>query len=167
MFNIYQQTQKELDGFFNDKVLVVSSEKNQSRFKPLSKQTTQYAFNQHETLNLIELYYNSKFQSSEYDTEGHRKTFLNVNQFRADVASKMVDLDTKDFIFLPEDSHSVWPAWFLSKEFKMWTKDRKLSKLLNQIIMDYPKYGTAVVKEVDGDVVRVPLRNLRNKQGVE
>lgn len=167
MFNVFEQTQKELDNFFHEKVLVVSGEKNQKRFRPLSKQTTQYAFNQYETLNLVELYYNSKFQSSEYDSEGHRKSFLNISQFRADVASKMVDLDTKDFVFIPEDSNSVWPAWFLSREFKVWAKDKKLSQLINKLIVDYPKYGTAVVKQVGDDVVRVPLRNLRNSQGAE
>lgn len=169
MFNLFQQTQKELENFYQNKVLITGggNKVGAKRVKPLSRNNTDASFSQSETLDLIDLYYNSKFQTGNRDAEGQRKYFLNICKFRADVASKMIDLDTKDFIFVPEDSSSQWPSWFLGKEFKIYAKEHKLAKLINEIIIDVPKYGSAVIKKVGDDIIRVPLRNLKNTQDAE
>lgn len=123
---------------------------------------TGYDFSQWQTLNTIELYYNSKFESGLTDAEGQRKVFLNICQFRSDVASKQVDMDVKDFVFVPELGASEWPAFFVNKKFKLWAKENGFGQLINDCVNDYPKYGTVVVKRVGSQLERVPLMTLRN-----
>ena len=163
-FNIFAKVQEELEDFSSTRISISGVE---DQPKSLTRANNSNTFSQHETLDLIDLYYNSKFQTGPTDSEGQRKVFLNICQFRADVASKMIDLDTKDFIFIPENSQSVWPAYFLGKDFKIWAKKKKFAKLINDCVMDFPKYGTVVVKQVGDDVKRVPLKKLKNSQDVE
>lgn len=162
-FSIFTQTKKELDEFFQQKVHIAGIERGESvRF--LKNKTRSYEFSQWETVNDIEMYYNSKFKSGLLDSEGYRKIFLNICKFRSDVASKQVDLDTKDFNFVPEDANSVWGAFFANKMFRTWAKENYFGELLNQVVIDYPKYGTAVIKKVGKELERVPLMTLRVQQ---
>ena len=164
MFNIYAQIQKELEDFQTNKVHIAGTKNKGDTIRYLEKQNGGYNFSQWETLNLIDLYYNSKFESGDTDSEGQQKVFLNVCAFRSDVASKMVDLDTKNFTFIPEESASKWPAFFMAKEFRVWAKENYFGELLNDVVENYPKYGTVVLKKVGKTLERVPLKNLRNQQ---
>ena len=162
-FNIFAQTGKELDDFFTGKLKLFDVQ-NATGTATLSKPPSYHLYSQWEIVNLIELYYNSKFQSGPYDKEGQRKVFLNVCRFRSDVASKMIDLDTKDFVFIPDNHTSIWPSYFFSKDFKQWSKDNFFGELLNDTVERYPKYGTVVLKRLKDKLEPVPLRNLRNQQ---
>lgn len=162
-FNIFAQLDTELNDFIQNKVHIAGATGNKGA-KYLSKNDTGYEFSQWETLNNVEMFYNSKFNSGELDSEGQRKVFLNVSQFRADVASKQVDIDVKDFVFIPSDSNGEWGAYFMGKKFKQWAKKSYFGELINQVVNDYPKYGTAVLKRVGKELVRVPLLTLRNQQ---
>ncbi len=76
----------------------------------------------------------------------------------------MVDLDTKDFVFIPDTHSSIWPSYFFSKDFKQWSKDNFFGELINDTVERYPKYGTVVLKRLKEKLESVPLRNLRNQQ---
>lgn len=160
-FDLFGQIAQELKEFSQDKVHIAGSATSDDA-KYLSRKSTGYDFSQWETLNLVELYYNSKFESGTTDAEGQRKVFLNIGQFRADVASKQVDLDVKDFVFVPELGASEWPAFFLNKKFRVWAKENGFGQLINDCVADYPKYGSVVVKKVGSQMERVPLMTLRN-----
>lgn len=162
-FNIFAQLFKELDEFFRTKVHIAGSQ-SQENARYLMPQGSGYDFSQWETLNRIELYYNSKFESGETDSEGQQKLFLNICKFRALVAAKQTDLDTKDFVFIPEENASVWGAYFMNKRFRQWSKESFFAELINQVNADYSKYGTAVLKKVGSKLERVPLITLRNQQ---
>lgn len=162
-FNIYSQLQKELKEFQDSKVQI-AGEKNEGGAKYLNDKGSGYSFNQKDTLDLIDLYYNSKFESGETDSEGQRKVFLNICQFRADVASKQVDIDVKDFLFVPDDNASEFGALFLTRKFKQWAKKNFFGELINETVTDFPKYGTVVVKKLKDKIERVPLRNIVIKQ---
>jgi len=160
---LYGQTKRELDEFFNKHVHIAGTQKQESA-RYLDSRNRKYLFNQWETLNLIDLYYNSKFESGPYDTEGQRKLFLNICKFRSDVAAKQIDLDVKDFNFIPEEGESIWPAYFMQKEFKYWAKENYFGELINKCVENFPRYGWLVLKEVKGDLEFVPLQTLRNQQ---
>lgn len=162
-FNIYGQLKQELQDFFQNKILLADADA-ESRVRELAQDDSAYYFSQWETLNTIELYYNSQFVNGKYDSEGMEKVFLNICKFRSDVAAKQVDIDTKNFVFLPEDDHSVWGAYFMGKRFKQWAKEQDFGQVINDITQDYVKYGTAVLKKVGNTVERVPLLTLRNQQ---
>lgn len=161
--SIYAQTKRELEEFFNKHIHIAGTEKQESA-RYLDSRNRKYTFNQWQTINLIDLYYNSRFESGPYDTEGQRKLFLNIVKFRSDVAAKQIDLDVKDFNFIPEEGESVWPAYFMGKEFKYWAKENYFGELLNRCVENFPRYGWLVLKEVKGDLEFVPLQTLRNQQ---
>jgi hypothetical protein len=162
-FNIFAQLNTELTDFFQKDIHIAGTNQDNDA-KYLAQNKKGYEFSQWKILNTVEMYYNSKFESGEKDAEGQRKVFLNICQFRSDVASKQVDLDVKDFTFIPTEGSSEWGAYFLGKRFKKWAKDNYFGELINQIVNDYPKYGTAVLKRVGSKLERVPLLTLRNQQ---
>lgn len=162
-FDIFGQINKELQDFKQDKVHIAGSE-NSEDARYLKRDTRGYFFSQYETLNLIDLYYNSKFETGHIDSEGQRKLFLNICAFRSEVAAKMIDLDTKDFVFIPDDESSKWGAWFISREFKDWARQNYFGEFINELVENYPRYGTLVVKKIGKNVERVPLTKLVNQQ---
>lgn len=161
-FSIFGQIQKEIDDFKFKKIHIAGVQ-NGENARYLNTQTKGYWFSQYETLNLIDLYYNSKFETGQIDSEGQRKLFLNIGAFRADVASKMVDIDTKDFVFIPDEDGSKWGTYFIAKDFKDWTRETYFGELINEFVENYPKYGTIVSKKVGKTIERVPLRSLINQ----
>lgn len=161
-FNIFGQIKKELEEFKDEKIYIAGTD-NSENARYLLRENRGYFFSQYDTVNLIELYYNSKFETGAIDSEGQRKLFLNICAFRSDVASKMIDLDTKDFVFIPEDNSSKWGAWFIQKEFKSWARESYFGEFLNDLVENFPKYGTLVVKKVGKRLERVPLRTLVNQ----
>lgn len=162
-FNIHAQLFLELDDYFRNKIFIAGTQ-NQEGARFLSQQNSGYHFSQWETLNRIELYYNSKFESGDLDSEGQKKLFLNICKFRTLVAAKQTDLDVKDFVFIPDDYGSVWGAYFMNKRFRQWAKSNYFGELINQLNFDRPKYGSTVLKRVGSKLERVPLLTIRNQQ---
>jgi hypothetical protein len=156
-FNIFSQLASELKDFFEGKIKIASPGENKTK-------KGGYEFNQFDTLQTIEYYTNDKFESGDTDSEGQQKLFLNICSFRAEVAAKQIDLDVKNFVWIPEEGESVWPAYFCNQEFKGWAKDNYFGELLNDTVERFPKYGTVVLKRVGKVLEPVPLINLRNQQ---
>lgn len=161
-FNIFSQLNRELTEFFEGSVHIAGNKSQSSSVRFGQKDNTGYKFNQNDTLDVIDLYYNSKFKTGDKDAEGQTKVFLNETRFRTDVAAKQVDIDVKDFVFVPGEDASVWSSYFANKEFSKWAKDNFFGELINEVVEDYPKYGTAVTKEVSNKIERVPIRTIRN-----
>lgn len=166
MFNIYSQVREEIESFKNDTIKIAGEFTNKGA-KYLKSTTGGYIFNQAKMLDLIDLYYNSKFESGETDSEGQRKTFLNICKFRQKVAEKQTDIDVKDFLFIPEDGQSDWGPYFMTKRFRQWAKEQGFGKVINQLNSDYSRYGTCVAKRVGDEIERVPIKNLINPQDAE
>ncbi len=118
-----------------------------------------FAKTQLNLLNLIDLYWMSKFKDGDTDSFG-KKVFYNIVNLPVDVAAKMIDIDTKDIQLHPEDDN-YWTTWVMQKELEYWMKDKYFGNQLNQFGFYLPKYGMLVVKKVDDDVKIVPLRNMR------
>lgn len=163
MFNIFTQVKKEIENYTHDKVAIVSVPGQQS-VRYLDGETSGFLFSQKDTLDKIDMYYNSQFLDGKTDENGMLKVFLNICKFRADVATKQVDIDVKDFVFIPEETSAEWAAHVTNRIFRNWTKETYFGELINDVLVDLPKYGSAVVKTVNGVVERVPLRNLMIEQ---
>ena len=162
-FSIGTQIDKELSDFRTKKVRMASLQHNDN-LRYLKKEPEGYYFNQADTVTMIDLYWNSKFETGRIDKQGQRKIFMNVGKFRTEVSAKQVDIDVKDFKFLPDDYADPWTAYFLQKDFKEWTKDTYFGELVNQCVDNFPKYGSIVLKKVGKEIKFVPLQNLYNEQ---
>lgn len=125
-----------------------------------------FKFNQYQTLRKIHLYLNNEFDSGPYDSQGNKKYFYNLCNFRNDQATKNIDMDSKDVEITGVTETDFAKSFFLRAEWAQFAKDEKIGKMLNQLSEDLPRYGTVVWKRtrVKGKVklYDVDLRNLIN-----
>lgn len=121
-----------------------------------------YQFNQVNTLKRIDLYYYGKFESGETDKQGFKKFFYNISKPACDIATKFIDLDTKDIILTSQLPDQEWKVWLMMHDLKQWLKENNFGELLNEIGDHYPKYGHIFLKKHSGDKWKlVNLHNLR------
>jgi len=117
-------------------------------------------------IELIDLYWVSKYRDGDLDASGFKKAFFNIVRKPTEIASKMIDLDTKDIRIIPEDGASEYPAWFFGRELKLWLKSQKnkdgetFGQLLNKMVYFWPKYGHIVLKKAGNTIYLVPIQNL-------
>lgn len=162
-FSIKDTIQKEINGFYTDRVQLGNYQKNKGTGRYLQGADSQEGFNQAEMIGMIDLYASSKFSDGSED-QGQRKIFLNIGNFLTEVSAKQIDLDTKDFRFISEDYADPYTAIFMDRDFREWVKETYFGEIINQGAETLPKYGTVVFKRVKGKVEFVPLQNLRNEQ---
>lgn len=141
--NIFSQIRKENSDFFDQYISIVPG----------------YSFNQYQTLKRIHLYLNSKFEgSSQY--LNREKLFFNVVVPACEVATKMLNVDTKDIRLLPQNPKSYFSSYLLEKELRQWLKTSKLANVLNQIADFGPKHGSVVIEKTKDGAEVIDLRKL-------
>jgi hypothetical protein len=155
LFNIYGKLESELDDFFSQKVRIGGTKYNNKKG---------YEYNQSDTLNLIEFVGASKFEKGDKDSEGQQKIYLNNSVFRSDVASKQIDIDVKNIVFVPDNFESDTATKVYRRKFKRYAKDKGLSMELNRFVEEFPFYGSLVVKKIKDGYELVDLNKLRNQQ---
>lgn len=118
-----------------------------------------YAFNQYQTIKRIFLYLNNKYENGSYYL-GREKIFYNIVTPAVEVASKMLNIDTKDIRLLPSDPESYFPTYLLEKELKYWLKKSEMGQILNQIAEEAPRYGSVLLEKTKNGAKVVDLRRL-------
>lgn len=141
--NIFSTIRQEINDFVDNYVEVVPG----------------YTFNQYETIKKAHLYYNSKFLN-QADYNGRTKLFFNIVKYRCEVATRMLNFDTKDIRLLPLNPKSEVATFLLEKELKMWLKNNKMGKILNDMASELPIYGSVVLKKTKTGAKLVDLRRL-------
>jgi len=166
-FNIFGILNKALNNFDNNTINVIPADNHQNTERRyLGGGHNGYEFSQRELLIDIDMAYNSVYKNGRYDNQGQRKTFLNIVRFYVQVALKNTDIDTKNFVFTPSDysTENIWAVWFFKRQFSNWVKQSEFGKTINDLLYDFNKYGTAVVKKTKNNISRVPLRSIRCDQ---
>jgi hypothetical protein len=139
---------------------------NFKTFTANSKAFPVFAPSPKDVINLIDLYWVDRFKDNDYDDLGDKKFFYNVVETPCLVASKMIDIDTKDILIIPEDGASEYPAWLFGKELGIWMKSKKningqtFGQILNDFVYNFPKYGHLFVKKTGKSICNVPLQNI-------
>lgn len=118
-----------------------------------------YKFNQRKTLQRIENYLFSRFESGPLDEDGWTKPFYNVVRKPCTVASKEIDLDTKDIIVRPQQGDYT-TAEIMAEDLKQWMKDEGFAADLNEYADLCPQFGTVVIKKVRDRLRTVNLKTL-------
>lgn len=136
-------------------------------FKKGIKITDNYYFSQKNTTNENIRYYNSKFESGDFDSEGFRKFFFNIVRSPVNISSKTIKFRTRDIMLLPAPGQSSDIVWLMERDFRHWIKEKKFSSLLSKIFQELPKMGSVVLKKIGDDFYFVDLRNLMNEQSAE
>lgn len=129
-----------------------------------------YNFNQYNNIKKIHKYYNSHYYDGDYETINgitRKKVFWNIGKRRATIASKQIDIDTKDFLLISENQATEWNVHLLEKELKVWMKKEKYAKVLNQISDELPIYGSVVLRKTKEGAELIDLRYFFCEQGAE
>lgn len=141
--SIYAQIRKENEDFYNSSISVVPG----------------YSFNQYDTLKRAHLYLNSKYENG--GTYLNRElVFYNITTAPCEVATKMLNVDTKNIRLWPMNPKSYFSTYLLEKELKLWLKKAKMGRLLNKIAEDTPKYGSFVLEKSKDGAEAIDLRRL-------
>ncbi len=142
--NIYSQIRQEKTDFFTQYITVVPG----------------YSYSQYYTIKRIHLTLNSKFEDASDLYLNREKLFFNITVPACEVATKMLNVDTKDIRLLPQNPKSYFSTYLLEKEMKQWLKTSKSANLLNQIADEAPKMGSVVLEKTKDGAKIVDLRKL-------
>jgi hypothetical protein len=119
-------------------------------------------FDHVDTLRFNHLYYYGKYRTGNIDAQGYYKFFHNITKPACDIATKFVDLDTKDILLIPEggsDTNAMY-TWFMQRELRTYLKTSGFAHTMNTVANEFPK-GHVVLKKVDGKFKKVPLVSMR------
>lgn len=145
MKNIFQQIRDERQDFLKNEIEVVPG----------------YNFSQYNTLKKVHLYFTNNYEKGNYEEVGgilRKKVFHNLSTWRCEVATKMIDMDIKDFILVSNDNDTDWNVYILEKELKVWLKKNEMGQILNEISRLLPIYGTVVLQKTKYGAEVVDLR---------
>ena len=120
-----------------------------------------YTFSQYFNIQKIHKYYNSHYNDGDYETVNgitRKRVFWNIGKRRATIASKQIDIDTKDFLLISEDQATEWNVFLLEKELKAWMKKEKYAKILKQVSEELPVYGSIVLRKTKDGAELIDLR---------
>lgn len=154
MKDIFSQIRDERADFLNNEVEVVPG----------------YNFSQYNTIKKAHLYYNSHYEKGDYEEVNgvtRKKIFHNLSRWRTEVATKMIDMDIKDFILISNNHETDWNVFLLEKELKAWLKKNKMGLLLNEISRLLPVYGSVVLQKTKDGAKIVDLRNFYIDQSTD
>jgi hypothetical protein len=121
-----------------------------------------WSFDHVDTLRFNHLYYYGKYATGNTDAQGYYKFFSNITKPACDIATKFVDLDTKDIMLIPEggsDTNAMY-TWLMQKDLRTWLKTSGFAKTLNVISQEFPK-GHVVLKKTKTGFKKVPIVSLR------
>lgn len=150
----------------SDILKVIRGEVNDFTYKEIQI-VEGYRFNQKTTLNDIYLRYNSKFQNGDIDEDGDKKYFYNIVKNPCKVMSKAIDFDTKNIRLLTAEGGNPLKTWYMERDLKFWMRDKQFGKVLNRIFQELPIFGSVVLKEVNGYLYFIDLRNFIVEQSAD
>ncbi len=116
-----------------------------------------YAFNQYQTLKRIFLYLSNKYENGAYYL-GREKLFFNVVTPAVEVATKMLNIDTKDIRLVANNPDSYFPVYLLEKELHQWLKSSDMGRILNTIAEEAPRYGSVLLEKTEDGAKVCDLR---------
>lgn len=121
-----------------------------------------WMFDHVDTLKYNHLYYYGKFSTGNKDAQGYYKFFSNITKPACDIATKFVDLDTSNFLLIPEggsDTNAMY-TWMMQRDLRTFLKTSGFAKTMNTIAQEFPK-GHVVLKKTKNGFSKVPIVSMR------
>lgn len=141
--NIFAQIRKEQIDFMYNWISIVPG----------------YPFNQYMMIKKCHLYLNSKFEDQSL-YNNREKMFFNIVIPPCEVATRMLNVDSKNIRLWPMEPKSYFSTYLLEKELKQWLKKNKMGQILNSIAEEAPKFGSIVLEKTTDGAKLVDLRRL-------
>lgn len=119
--------------------------------------------NQVDVLKMVNRLVHSKFKTGQYDSQGFRKLFDQIVVPACDIATKFIDLDTRDVLLDSIHANDEFRVFLMKRRLEQWLEDSDFGVLLNDMTTAWPRDGHIVVKKSKGGKWKlVPLHNIRN-----
>lgn len=154
MDNIFRQIRDERQDFLQNEIEVVPG----------------YNFSQYNTIKKIHLYSNGHYEKGDYEEVNgvlRKKIFHQMSTWRCEVATKMIDMDIKDFVLVSNNPETDWNVFLLEKELKVWFKKNEMGQILNEISDELPVYGSVVLQKTATGAKLVDLRHFYVDQATD
>lgn len=154
MDNIFRQIRDERQDFLQNEIEVVPG----------------YNFSQYNTIKKIHLYSNGHYEKGDYEEVNgvlRKKIFHQMSTWRCEVATKMIDMDIKDFVLVSNNPETDWNVFLLEKELKVWFKKNEMGQILNEISDELPVYGSVVLQKTSSGAKLVDLRHFYVDQATD
>lgn len=165
-YNIFSELKSNIDDFENEGIYIVGKPSVRDSYDKKGRgMYGGYYFSQKDTLEAIDLAKNSKFKRGQLDSEGKRKTYMNIVNFFSDVAVMKITVKSSQYILEPTKYEYTWPVYFEDKAFKEWSEENSYDDIISSLAEDYVSRGTCVTKRVNKNVERVPIRSIKCSQG--
>ena len=146
MKDIFKQIRDERQDFLQNEIEIVPG----------------YNFSQYSTIKKVHLYHNGHYEKGDYEEVNgilRKKIFHNLSNWRCEIATKMIDMDVKDFILVSNNAETDLNVYILEKELKVWLKKNEMGEILNEISRLLPIYGTVVLQKTKTGAEVVDLRH--------
>lgn len=146
MKDIFKQIRDERQDFLQNEIEIVPG----------------YNFSQYNTIKKVHLYYTGNYEKGNYEEIGgvlRKKVFHQISNWRCEVATKMIDMDVKDFVLVSNNPETDLNVYILEKELKVWLKRNEMGEILNEISRLLPIYGTVVLQKTKNGVEVVDIRH--------
>jgi hypothetical protein len=104
---------------------------------------------QHEVVQTVDAYLNSKHTSGETDSLGRPKPFFNIVTAAVNIWYRATDLDRKNIKFIPTSLSAKTLAFVASILLQNWMDKYRFGQFLNSWGRSLAKYGSSVVKFVE------------------
>lgn len=165
-YNLFAKLRENLEDYYNIGVWLVGKPSVRDKTAKIEDRGRDggYYYSQRLTLEAIDLACASKYRTGDRDSEGKKKTYLNIVNFHADVAINQTGVNTSNYILEPTNRDYIWYTFFMDKKFKEWSDENSYDDIIDDLNDDFARKGSCVVKKIKGGVERVPLRTIRNTQ---
>lgn len=164
IFNIFGQLEAEIQDFEQKGVYIAGKPKNDYEANHTKGERGGYYHSQRDLLESIDLASASKYKKGIFDTEGQRKTYLNIVNFYRDVMKMKIGIRVSNYIFSPNALDFSWVSWVFDRMFKLWALMAGYDDQISEYAHDLSTYGSCVAIRLDKCTERVPLRTLKNTQ---
>lgn len=154
MKDIFKQIRDERQDFLQNEIEVVPG----------------YNFSQYNTIKKSHLYFTGHYEKGDYEEVNgvlRKKVFHNLSNWRCEIATKMIDMDIKDFMLVSNNADTDWNVFLLERELKVWLKKNEMGQILNEVSRLLPIYGSVVLQKTKDGARVVDLRNLYVDQSTD
>lgn len=107
------------------------------------------SFSQHENIEKIDAYLNSKHTSGLTDSLGREKPFFNIVTGAVNIWYRATDIDRKDIRIKASKSKDYVAAFLATIHLQQWMKDSGFGTVLNEWGRSLARYGSSVLKFVE------------------
>ncbi len=161
-YNIFGKLRDNIEDFDDRGVYLIGRPSVRDQFDRMNRgRFGGYYYSQRLTLEAIDLASASRFKRGNIDSEGKRKTYLNIVNFHKEVSMNQLNVNVSNYILNPTQRDYTWPVFFMNRKFKEWAAENSYDDLIDELTEDFCGKGTCVVKRTKNNIERVPLRTLR------